>query len=322
MASGSRHSVLGNIGAIGTPLEDEEKLRTRVRSSTLVMKSTPLMRAAAEGILTPEQWKIFGIQRYMVAQVFVALLGAGMNLASGKDTHLHDILLRNFYDETGGDPAHATTALAHETWRQQFYSAMGITEEELGSTDPMDGTKVYLTFAQELIRRNDLLEIAGGVLMIEGGIPQEFDAIRRGLRRCIPDIFAGKIQEGDPDAQKKRDARLYLDDHITHDAGSHFPELLRAVAAPQRTEGEWERVYGGMDGIFHAKVEFYRSLGLDLLGDRPLEKRRGPRGKDPTRATRPFIKPPEDPELAGVYTLTRQLDKLAPSGDCGEGEQR
>ncbi|PIT86473.1 MAG: hypothetical protein COU33_02970, partial [Candidatus Magasanikbacteria bacterium CG10_big_fil_rev_8_21_14_0_10_43_6] len=80
----------------------------------------------------------------------------------------------------------------------------------------------------------------GALLFIEASIPTEFACI---LQK-VEELFA-----------LNEKAKKYLEDHITHDAQKHFPELVSLLPA-----FESKKVVEGIDWMFTAKMEFYASL--------------------------------------------------------------
>jgi pyrroloquinoline quinone (PQQ) biosynthesis protein C len=209
--------------------------------------------------LSKEEWRAFAIQRYLAAIPFEDLLRAGIQQSEKQRyMELATALKKNLQDEMGvDDQGMVNDGLAHSTWRRDFYTRLGIQTEELESAVEADGTKVYRLALEEMINTDDPLIIAGALLVLEATIPVEFRKMSHGRDKTFHEEFVASDQDDASTRQTKEKARLYLDDHVYHDATSHFPDLLRALEISLRTEEERDRVRSGAQRIMMAKKAFY-----------------------------------------------------------------
>lgn len=183
----------------------------------------PALDAIAEGKLTRERWKQFSVERYAAASDFVELLKIGIKTATERgDTDLARTLQANLNDELGIDAEGVQHVEAnHETWRKNFYRAIGVQdaalEEHKAHTEAwLLGTRRYHEAVKILIAEGNALAIAGALFALEATIPTEFQKILAGCDSQFPNLTD--------------DERLYLDNHIKHDAASHYPDLQKALA--------------------------------------------------------------------------------------------
>lgn len=216
--------------------------------------------------LSKEEWRAFAIQRYLAAIPFEDLLRTGIQ-QSEKQRYmkLATALKKNLQDEMGADDqGMVNNELAHSTWRRNFYTQLGIQTEELESAVEADGTKIYRLALEETINTDDPLIVAGALFVLEVTIPVEFRKMSHGRDKTFHEEFVASDQDDTSTKQAKEKARLYLDDHVYHDATSHFPDLLRALAASLRTEEERVRVRSGAQRIMMAKKAFYDGIAMSM----------------------------------------------------------
>lgn len=147
--------------------------------------------------------------------------------------------------------------LSHGTWRKDFYAALGVDDAMLKTVFAKEETCEYSEVLRGLIRENDPVVMAGALMVLEGTIPREFARIKRGRDISFPDIFLD--QTGDSEEMRKRKvrARLYIDDHIVHDAQSHYPDLLRVMEKYAASSEGRCRIEKGAVAIAEAKKRFY-----------------------------------------------------------------
>ncbi len=198
------------------------------------------------GEVTTEVWREFAVQRYAAAMPFEGLLEACKVKAEEMgDEKLTQVLLDNLRDEAGVDEAgQVVPELAHSTWRQNFYQGLGLSEVSLATIDETGGTRSYREALEELIETGDMLQLAGAILVLEGSIPREFLRLKRGRDVVFPGLSA--------------EARLYLDDHILHDAKSHYPDLLGALEKYAKMIVGQKKITEGVRVIAEAKKKFYQ----------------------------------------------------------------
>lgn len=248
-------------------VEDETKTSRRFlvdlvkETAKSLTDNNPALDKIERGELGPARWREFAQQRYLAALPFEELLSAGIERARASgDAELTETLEANLRDERGIDAnGIARPEQAHETWRRDFYRALGVTDETLQSATPLPGTAEYARALQKLIEQGDALAIAGALLVLEGTIPVEFRKIAEGRDKTFPEIFVDQPDDSPETLERKTRARLYIDDHISHDASSHYPDLINALekhAGQTETAG---RIKYGADQIRRAKIAFYES---------------------------------------------------------------
>lgn len=224
------------------------------------LKHNNLLERLQTGELTKEQWRTFAVQRHLAAIPFEDLLREGIAGAEQQGyPELAEVLKRNLHDETGMDDQGVQhEELAHNTWRRNFYTRLGITGAELERASATMGTKAYIDILEGIVKSGDPLVIAGALLVLEATIPTEFRKMKEGRDKTFRESFVD--MEGDDDATRdtKARARMYLDDHILHDATAHFPDLLHALEQPTLTEDELDRIKAGARLITEAKKTFYQ----------------------------------------------------------------
>ncbi len=240
-----------------------------VTEATKEFVNNEVLDALKNGEFSSEQWQIFAEQRYLAALSFEKLLEAGISEAKRiGDKDLEKTLQSNLNDELGIDQnGERVPEKAHETWRKDFYEALGVSEKDLKKAESFDGTKSYSKILEELIRNGDSLEIAGALLMLEGSIPVEFHKIQEGRDRSFSDAFVEKPNDSEQVKERKAKARLYIDDHIAHDASSHYPDLIRTLEKYVFDPEAFERIKQGVEKIKTGKQNFYKGLQKDLEND-------------------------------------------------------
>ncbi len=212
------------------------------------------------------QWRIFAEQRYVAARPFDALLLAGIQaVEKAHDIELQRALQANYHDEMGIDergtehPKHS-----HEQWRRDFYGALGIDDEAFSRAIPLEGTREYVAALEDLMREGDYLKTAGALLVLEATIPTEFKQVKRGRDAAFPDVFVDTNLDTDEDRLRKKRARMYIDDHILHDAASHYPNLLSALLKYEADPAAFDRIQTGATRVTEAKKKFYENL-LEII---------------------------------------------------------
>ncbi len=212
------------------------------------------------GELSIEQWKAFAVQRYLAANNFEALLEAAIYAANESgDQNLASTLQSNLNDEIGvNNDGSIDPDMAHSKWRENFYGAIGVDEEQM-QTKPLDSTKTYAEEVERL-SNEDLLKMVGAILFLEFSIPKEFGKLREGRDKTFPEKFVDVSGDNEATLETKGRARLYLDDHIVHDAQSHYPNLLNAIKPYLADSKKIAKIKEGIIRIVEAKKVFYDGL--------------------------------------------------------------
>jgi pyrroloquinoline quinone (PQQ) biosynthesis protein C len=239
-----------------------EQIHSRLRETTESMINNPVLEAVESGNLSQDEWREFAKQRYLAARHFEELLKAGIEKAQEiQDQELVEALSSNLRDEEGvnehGQPLQTGS---HEKWRQDFYNALGLDGHALSSAEPLDGTKEYDSTLRRLIDNEDVLTVAGALLIQEYSIPEEFKRIQVGRDLTFPAEFVTNSSDSSEQRRQKGFARLYIDHHIAHDARSHYPDLERAISKYSADPESLAKIMRGMEIISTAKQKFYESL--------------------------------------------------------------
>ena len=235
------------------PSEEEIALDKLVKDASPWLFENPALERIEDGQLTPEQWRQFSVERYTAASDFVELLKTGIETAEKlEDTELAKTLQANLNDELGIDAKGIQHEKAnHETWRKNFYRAIGVLDAVLNDHKMhpkkwLEGTSRYHETVKELIAEGNAFAIAGALFALEATIPTEFQRISAGRDRQFPDLTD--------------DERLYIDSHIEHDKSSHYPDLQRALAKYVHDADAIHEIQRGVKIIMGAKGEFYKSI--------------------------------------------------------------
>ncbi len=233
-----------------------------VRSAIDSLIRQPLLGRIQRGELTVEQWKSFAEQRYLSSLPFERLLRSGITRAEERgDRELQSVLQKNLNDELGiVEGGIQDSERSHETWRIRFYTALGLDQERLAKATPSTGTRVYTATLNTLIEDGTLGEIVGALLVLEGSIPTEFKKIKDGRDKTFKDVFSEQSTDSKDARRIKADARLYLDDHIIHDASRHYPDLLKALGNYSMDLTVLDQIRTGGDRVIAAKEVFYRDI--------------------------------------------------------------
>lgn len=238
------------------------ELTKLVLSATKKIVENDFLDSLESGDLTQECWIRFAIERYKAAEVFEELLHSLIRKARlVGDAQLLEILEWNLRDETGVNiQGELDEALAHDTWRKNFYRALGVKDSDLEIPTTNSGTKYYIQVMKQILEQGDMLVMAGALLALEGSIPEEFIRIQRGRDISFPKIFVDKPTDDEKTLVQKSKARRYIDDHIHHDADMHYPSLLGALKPYTKDPDNLKRIADGVNRIAKAKKYFYDSL--------------------------------------------------------------
>ncbi len=227
----------------------------------------PLLKRIQRGELTVEQWMRFAEQRYLSSLSFEGLLRAGIAKAENSgNAEIRSVLQENLKDELGiveGDIQDPERS--HETWRIHFYNALGLDEEQLSKATPLSGTRTYVITMDNLIHHGSLGEVVGALFVLEGSIPTEFKRMKDGRDKTFKDVFSDQSIDSNEIRRIKADARLYLDDHIIHDASRHYPGLLKALGNYSRDLAALDQIRTGAEKVIAAKEIFYKDLDQILV---------------------------------------------------------
>ncbi len=247
------------------PISTEiQALLAELHSAREKMLKSTVLDKLEKGELSRDAWVIFAVQRYLAATHFEKLLVAGLSKAE-IGSLLAKTLQANLDDETGrmADGTY-DEEYSHTKWRKDFYSVIGVTDEIIQNTLPLEGTELYSKELEKLAQ-DDVLKIAGALLVLEFTIPNEFKKIQSGRDKTFAKEFVEAPDDSQEIKKQKAKSRLYIDDHIVHDARSHYPDLLRAVGSYLSSEINFLLIKEGIIQIANAKEMFYQSLDKKLM---------------------------------------------------------
>lgn len=213
------------------------------------------------GQISTDEWKTFLIERFIIAEGFVGLLGRGIELSQRDGlVEVEQALVQNLQDETGvTEDGLFDESLAHSTWRQDFLRALSLNDSASQNSASSPGVRVYSETVQSLLKQEKTFVVIGAILFLESHIPHEFLHIQKGMEISFPDVFRLNDQDSEENRQYKKQARQYIDDHILHDASAHYPDLLRAVTDSIRGVEDLQDLTRGINIIAKAKIDFYIS---------------------------------------------------------------
>jgi pyrroloquinoline quinone (PQQ) biosynthesis protein C len=214
----------------------------------------PFLRRLENGNISREEWRYFWIPRHQITAMFTPLLLAAMDAAETHgDDELSAALQKNLEDELGIVDGRYNAQKAHRTWRRDFYRALGISDQQI-QDDDYNCVDFYVKDVMKMIREHPTPAFLGGaVLFFEYHIPREFAKLRRGRDAIFAEKFIDHGEDNAAMREEKHRARLYLDDHVLHDAGDHYPTLLRAL---QKYDSN-EDLRKGIRQMAEIKCEFY-----------------------------------------------------------------
>lgn len=229
------------------------------------MLDTAVLNKIESGNLTPEGWRMFLAQISHAAHTFEDLLRTGKDKAAQQGIlPLQVALESNLRDEAGENEQGNTIAdRSHHEWRRAFYRLLGATDTFIADTTPLPGAIFYRQTLEEL-RQEHVLTIAGALLMLEFFIPHEFRKLQAGRNRTFAKEFTPYPTDSAATLREKQLGKLYLDDHIIHDAQSHYPDILKALLPYTGNEDTFNRIKKGVDMIVQAHLRFHNNLADHL----------------------------------------------------------
>lgn len=236
-----------------------EKIIADLNNARATITSAQILSYLESGDASPDVWRAFGVQRALAAVPFEELLKAGIQKA---ETHpqIQRALQQNLNDEIGVTASgQVANELSHATWRKDFYTALGISEDELMSAAPHPATTEYFNRLREVENENCFV-ISGAILAFEFSIPLEFKKMQTGRNKTFPEIFVAADSDSPEVRESKLRACKYIDDHIVHDAQAHYPDLLKAIEASIDTEEQLQDVLRGARAITMTKANFLNAM--------------------------------------------------------------
>jgi len=224
--------------------------------------SLPVIRHLLQANSSTVQFKEFIIQKALIREGLIQMLMRCMDLAKHRDVDdVAKVMCSNLDDELGVDgEGNIDNGKSHAHWLGLFLRAMNIKQSDFDNTEELLETKDYIATLNEIVESDNLFYIAGAILMLERIIPIEFRAIKTSRDQILPDVFLE--QNGDNESTKatKADSRRYIDDHITHDASIHFPEMLQVLERYTHIPSAFAQMEKGMNTIIGARQNFYSGI--------------------------------------------------------------
>lgn len=222
-----------------------------------IKETNARIRPIVLSIAKKEAFKRFAIQRHYLTNYFVPLLQAAYNVSNQEARYkeIDKALLENIQDETGITQRGYSEELDHTTWRKNYLRALGI---DVSEKKPIDATIAYNDALKTIMETKDYHHMVGALTFLEGQIPAEFNYIAERRDVLFPDEFV--FQENDLTSVKRKKlyARRYIDDHIVHDAQSHFPDLLEPIL--ELPKDEQLRIMEGVYEMSATKIHFYQGI--------------------------------------------------------------
>lgn len=226
------------------------------------MIDNPILDAMESGNYSRENWTVWACQRYHAAHGFIRLLEIWITWArSSWLIKLQAALQENLDDENGMNNPQLGP---HEKWRQNFYNALGVRQEQLEKWILLPWTNEYWEVLESL-EKSSIHGLIGALLYLEFSIPHEFRRIQIWRDTTFREKFVIEASDSKEAKKEKWLARMYLDHHIIHDSDSHFPNLVKSIE-PLLEKGYEEKIIGWVMIIAQAKKQFYACLPRELLG--------------------------------------------------------
>jgi len=272
-------------GEKGTAMSLKKYVFGRTRS---LVKSNQVIRRLSRKGLSREQYLLFAAQRGSIATNFNSLLDRGVELAKQiGDSKLEDALQSNLNDELGyNSEGRINPDLAHKKWKIDYLAALGIAADH-PNFKPLKATKSHVDTFLALEEGGNVFNIAGALLYSENIIPVEYRAATNSRDYLFPEIFCITDRDSDVQVLNKEKARRYMDDHILHDAQSHFPDLLRALETYESDVDVFQDIKKGVDLVDCARKKFYHCLEQAFaMPNSALEFYVGRRYADPGKGAR------------------------------------
>ena len=182
--------------------------------------------------------KEFLIRRISYSHNLEKVLLHGIEESNKKGyAHVSYELQKNLDDEQWIVDGVKQEGKAHISWRKDFLDELWILK------DIQNHTKDYYDFYHL-----DYFQFLGGIIFIEFIIPLEFSFIKRSL-----------IKNNIPLSNK---GLFYLDDHISHDAISHLPDLLYGVNKDITKQEDIDNIIKWIEIGYKSKKQFYANLKM------------------------------------------------------------
>jgi len=235
------------------------------------VNNNEVLNAISLGNVTCKDFKNFVVQHSFSANWFPELLVRGKNLLLEMGhKELADEFRYNYEEEMGIANGIQVFENSHESWRQEYYQAIGI---DIKTEKPTDSTIVnHRDPIKALIVEKNGYFLAGMLAATEIYIVKEFQKIQDGRDKLFPEVFVITDKCSPEIVTHKNKVRKYIDDHIKHDV-LHYVDILGPalilVEEAKTNNGNMngynvaEEIKSGIKTIARARKSFY--IGLKNL---------------------------------------------------------
>jgi pyrroloquinoline quinone (PQQ) biosynthesis protein C len=200
-------------------------------------------------------------ERSMLSSNFVSLLKQCLPLLRGAGHEfLYNALEVNLYDEIGLIDGVLQPQQSHAFLKTKYLEALGIDYHSIHVTQLLASTQYHSHQLLDLEASGDTFKICGSLLMMENFIPHEYRAAQASRNYLFPELFVIDEHDSAEVREEKRACSRYIDDHITHDAHDHFPQLLSALEPFYAEEKYRTDIQSGIDLIYDCRQFFYNEF--------------------------------------------------------------
>jgi hypothetical protein len=239
------------------------KINKFIKSAAKECSRSKIMQSMKMTNITREQFLFYLRQESCVGSDFNKILTIAIEKAKEiGDKELTKVLSDNLNDEKGIDKyGNYNPLMVHELWKKKYYLALDILPDMIESEKPISGTIKYNNTMILLEKTENIFVILGGLMFIEFFTPIEFFNIKKSRDFLFPKIFVITEQDSHKQLQNKLVARIWIDDHIIHDAQKHYLDLLKSAFKYEKNVDVMKEISKGntlmKEGIlaFHKDVE-------------------------------------------------------------------
>jgi len=237
-------------------------IKTHTTEKVKLLLAKPYYQSLWQRRVTPESFKLFIAQRTKMATNFERLLHVGQVAAKKIGAaKLAAEFAENLADEQAIDEQGMSNAeLAHKTWRNRFLMKLNLNETSEYHQHNIQSVEAHHNYLIQLEQEANPFKIAGAILLIERFVPLEFRGVKLSRDDLFPELFV--INENDTESERgaKMASCHYIDDHITHDAKIHFPDLLNAIYAYKVHENYIKDVHAGIEEMAEHRLNIFNDI--------------------------------------------------------------
>jgi pyrroloquinoline quinone (PQQ) biosynthesis protein C len=208
--------------------------------------------------ITPEQWKVFLLQKYGSVAYFLDFLQKGAELCRPHSPELSDVFLQNYQEEIGNFGGTVIDEYSHEIWRRNSLQEFGISTEDLARVALLPSTQAHSDELVGLAKSNDFLEYCGALFFLEAFVVREMNELIKAFERTIPQMFP---KGGYKKAKAPHNTHEYWYNHRTHDV-NHFKQIKLGLenyftGNPDNAKLNELRVISGIAKVSTSKLYLY-----------------------------------------------------------------